>query len=56
MSIEPIKKLYASMPDKLAGARKKFGRPLTLTEKILATHADPCSMAYLLTKALASRK
>lgn len=40
MSIEPIKQLYASMPEKLAGARKKFGRPLTLTEKILATHAD----------------
>ncbi len=40
MSLEPIKKLYASMPTILAVARKKFGRPLTLTEKILATHAD----------------
>jgi aconitate hydratase len=40
MSVEVIKKLYASMPDKLAKARKKFGRPLTLTEKILVSHAD----------------
>src|SRR3990172_2054822 len=39
MSIEAIKKLYTSMPDRLAKARKKFSRPLTLTEKILATHA-----------------
>jgi aconitate hydratase len=28
------------MPAKLSLARKKFGRPLTLTEKILVTHAD----------------
>ena len=40
MSVDFIKKLYASMPDKLAKARKKFGRPLTLTEKILVSHAD----------------
>jgi aconitate hydratase len=40
MSVETIKKLYASMPEKLAVGRKKFGRPLTLTEKILVTHAD----------------
>ena len=40
MSVEVIKKLYASMPEKLAKARKKFGRPLTLTEKILFSHAD----------------
>ncbi len=40
MSVESIKKLYASMPEQLATARKKFGRPLTLTEKILVTHAD----------------
>jgi aconitate hydratase len=40
MSVESIKKLYASMPERLAQARKKFGRPLTLTEKILVTHAD----------------
>src|ERR671930_586786 len=34
-----IRSLYASMPDRLARARKSFGRPLTLTEKILASHA-----------------
>jgi len=40
MSVESIKKLYASMPEKLGRARKKFGRALTLTEKILMSHAD----------------
>jgi aconitate hydratase len=40
MSLELAKKLYASMPEKLAKARKKFGRALTLTEKILVAHAD----------------
>ena len=40
MSLELVKKLYASMPEKLAKARKKFGRALTLTEKILVAHAD----------------
>lgn len=40
MSLELVKKLYASMPETLAQARKKFGRALTLTEKILVTHAD----------------
>ncbi len=40
MSLEIAKKLYASMPEKLAKARKKFGRALTLTEKILVSHAD----------------
>jgi len=43
MSVESIKKLYAAMPDRLAQARKKFGRALTLTEKILVTHADDFS-------------
>ncbi|HEY4484783.1 MAG TPA: aconitate hydratase, partial [Nitrospiria bacterium] len=38
--LEMIKKLYASMPATIAKARKKFGRPLTLSEKILVTHAD----------------
>src|SRR5215831_5492443 len=33
-----IKSLYASMPDRLARARKSFGRPLTLSEKILVAH------------------
>ncbi|MCI0530050.1 MAG: aconitate hydratase [Nitrospira sp.] len=40
MSLDLIKKLYVSMPEKLAKARKKFGRPLTLTEKILVAHVD----------------
>src|SRR5207247_2475027 len=34
-----IRSLYASMPDRLARARKSFGRPLTLSEKILVAHA-----------------
>ncbi|MCA9471282.1 MAG: aconitate hydratase [Nitrospirales bacterium] len=40
MSIELVKKLYASMPGIIAKAREKFGRPLTLAEKILVSHAD----------------
>ena len=34
----PLRALYASMPDSLARARRKFGRPLTLSEKILVAH------------------
>src|SRR5256886_15513799 len=33
-----IRSLCASMPDRLVRARKKFGRPLTLSEKILVAH------------------
>ncbi|HZS10766.1 MAG TPA: aconitate hydratase [Nitrospirales bacterium] len=40
MSMELAKALYAKMPDVIAKARKKFGRALTLTEKILVSHAD----------------
>ncbi len=40
MSLELVKKLYAAMPEAVAKARKKFGRALTLTEKILVSHAD----------------
>src|SRR5881396_3561512 len=40
MSVEIAKKLYAAMPEKLAKARKAFSRPLTLSEKILVSHAD----------------
>jgi aconitate hydratase len=36
--LEMIKRLYASMPDKVDAARKLVGRPLTLTEKILYSH------------------
>ena len=38
--IDQIRALYQSMPARLAAARKKFGRPLTLTEKILVSHVD----------------
>ena len=40
MSMELAKNLYAKMPDLLAKARKKFGRGLTLAEKVLVSHAD----------------
>jgi aconitate hydratase len=40
MSLDIAKKLYGSMPEKLAKARNKFGRGLTLAEKILVAHAD----------------
>jgi aconitate hydratase len=38
MSVTNVRSLYASMPDRIAHARQSFGRPLTLTEKILASH------------------
>ena len=40
MSMELAKNLYAKMPDVFAKARKKFGRGLTLAEKVLVSHAD----------------
>ena len=40
MSMDLAKKLYAKMPDVCAKARKKFGRGLTLAEKVLVSHAD----------------
>jgi aconitate hydratase len=40
MSMDIAKKLYAKMPEVCAKARKKFGRGLTLAEKILVSHAD----------------
>lgn len=36
--IDLIKKVYAELPGKVAAAREKLGRPLTLTEKILYAH------------------
>ena len=36
--IDIIKAYYAGLPAKVEAARKKLGRPLTLTEKILYTH------------------
>ncbi|MBI4634704.1 MAG: aconitate hydratase, partial [Candidatus Rokubacteria bacterium] len=38
MSAEQIRTLYASMSERLPRARQTFGRPLTLTEKILVAH------------------
>ena len=40
MSVEMVKTLYAKMPKVTEKARKKFGRALTLAEKILVSHAD----------------
>src|SRR3972149_3177911 len=40
MSVDAINALYPKTPAALAKARKKFGRPLTLAEKILPSHAD----------------
>ena len=40
MSLELAKNLYARMPAALGKARKKFGRGLTLAEKVLMSHAD----------------
>ncbi|MBM4132940.1 MAG: aconitate hydratase [Nitrospira sp.] len=40
MSVEMVKNLYAKMPGIVDKARKKFGRSLTLAEKILVSHAD----------------
>ena len=40
MSMDLAKNLYLKMPDIFAKARKKFGRGLTLAEKVLVSHAD----------------
>ena len=40
MSMDLAKQLYAKMPEVIAKARKKFGRGLTLAEKVLVSHAD----------------
>jgi len=40
MSLDLVKNLYAKMPGAVETARKKFGRGLTLAEKILVSHAD----------------
>ncbi|MEI8110762.1 MAG: aconitate hydratase [Chitinophagia bacterium] len=39
--IEMIKKVYATLPEKVDAARKAMGRPLTLSEKILFAHLHP---------------
>jgi len=40
MSMDLAKSLYTKMPDVFAKARKKFSRGLTLSEKVLVSHAD----------------
>ncbi|HEX9154412.1 MAG TPA: aconitase family protein, partial [Nitrospira sp.] len=40
MSLDLAKKLYTKMPEVFTKARKKFGRGLTLAEKVLVSHAD----------------
>jgi aconitate hydratase len=36
--LDMIQRLYAGLADKISAARKLYGRPLTLTEKILCAH------------------
>ncbi len=38
MAVEQIRALYAAMPERLLRARRAWGRPLTLAEKILVAH------------------
>jgi len=40
LNVNDIKVLYQSLPAKHEEARKRFGRPLTLAEKILVSHLD----------------
>ena len=40
--VELVERVYASLPDRVAIASRRLGRPLTLAEKILVNHlADP---------------
>ena len=39
MAAPELQALYASMPDRLARARRRLGRELTLAEKILVVHS-----------------
>src|SRR5258705_5450389 len=38
--IELVEQVYAALPDRVAIGRRRLGRPLTLTEKILINHLD----------------
>lgn len=40
LNVNDVKKLYESFPDKYKDARRRYNRPLTLTEKILTAHLD----------------
>ncbi len=45
--IELIKKVYEQLPGKVAAARNVLGRPMTLAEKTLYSHAfEPVNQAY----------
>src|SRR6266508_6041870 len=40
--IELVERVYGTLPDRVATGRRRLGRPLTLTEKILINHlSDP---------------
>ena len=39
--VELITGVYATLDERVGRARERFGRPLTLAEKILANHLDP---------------
>ena len=41
--VELIEGVYATLDERVGRARKDFGRPLTLAEKILVNHLDPSS-------------
>jgi aconitate hydratase len=40
LDINDLKRFYEALPEKYQQARKLYGRPLTLTEKILTAHLD----------------
>src|SRR5262249_51890751 len=40
INAEDVRLLYQSLPGKLHEAKKRFGRPMTLAEKILTAHLD----------------
>ena len=40
LNVNDIKKLYETLPAKYQEAKKRYKRPLTLTEKILTAHLD----------------
>ena len=43
MEVDRVRALYASMPERLDRARRDFGRPLTLAEKILWNTSKRCT-------------
>jgi aconitate hydratase len=40
LEVNDVKKLYQSFPEKIKESRRRYKRPLTLTEKILTAHLD----------------